>query len=151
MKTSLPTVKTSKGFTLIELLIVVTILGILALIGVAAFRGLQGRGNDEKRNADLNAIASALEVNRVAGKYVGLADSQFASGKIPTDPISTRHYCISHNTAGTAISKPAAWAAGCTAPFVQVASGVPDANTTIWMVCATLQDDSTVGCRNSAQ
>ncbi len=148
----LPNRNSTKGFTLIELLIVVTILGVLSLIGVAAFRGLQNRGNDEKRMADLNAVASALEVNKTSSGYQLLADSQFQSGKIPADPTSTKVYCIMSASSGSVGSKPAAWA-GTTCPggYGALSPTTPTANSTIWMVCATLQNGSSVECRTSAQ
>lgn len=50
------------GFTLVELLVVITILGILATIGLVAFTSAQARGRDTQRKSDLKQIASALEL-----------------------------------------------------------------------------------------
>jgi len=153
-----------KGFTLIELLVVITILAVLAVIGVAAYRGFTTKGNDGRRQADLEAIGNALEANKTAAGYQVLSTSQFASGSLPTDPISTRSYCVSSViTAGPTIgNKPAAWtAASCPAAaagvgingaaFATLSTSAPAANTTAWMICATLEDGTTVVCRNSAQ
>lgn len=51
-----------KGFTLVELLVVITILGILATIGLVAFASSQARGRDAQRKSDLKQIATALEL-----------------------------------------------------------------------------------------
>ena len=51
-----------KAFTLIELLIVISILGVLATIGLVAFRSAQFRGRDAQRKSDLKQISSALEL-----------------------------------------------------------------------------------------
>jgi len=50
------------GFTLVELLIVVSILGILATIGLFTFNSAQTRGRDSQRKSDLKQIVSALEL-----------------------------------------------------------------------------------------
>jgi prepilin-type N-terminal cleavage/methylation domain-containing protein len=50
------------GFTLVELLVVITILGILATIGLVAFSSSQARGRDAQRKSDLKQIATALEL-----------------------------------------------------------------------------------------
>ena len=50
------------GFTLVELLVVITILGILATIGLVAFASSQARGRDAERKSDLKQIATGLEL-----------------------------------------------------------------------------------------
>lgn len=50
-----------KGFTLIELLVVISIIGLLAAIGVVNFNKARIKGRDAKRKADLATIQSALE------------------------------------------------------------------------------------------
>lgn len=53
--------KASKGFTLIELLIVVSIIGVIALIGIASYQAVTKSGRDSKRQTDLKAIQSEME------------------------------------------------------------------------------------------
>lgn len=47
---------------MIELAVVITIITILAAMGTIVFRGVQRRARDGKRQADLKAIQTALEV-----------------------------------------------------------------------------------------
>src|SRR3972149_10331790 len=58
------TINKRKGFTLIELLVVIALIGILASFAIASFTSAQAKGRDSKRKADLNAVRTALELNR---------------------------------------------------------------------------------------
>ena len=49
------------GFTLIELLVVITIIGILAGIGLNSFQSSQKKSRDATRKSDLRQISHALE------------------------------------------------------------------------------------------
>lgn len=51
-----------KGFTLVELLVVITIIAILATIGMTVYKGAEKQGRMSKRIGDLKAIQSALEL-----------------------------------------------------------------------------------------
>lgn len=50
-----------KGFTLIELLVVITIIAIIASIGLISYQKVSQSGRDSKRQADLKQVQSALE------------------------------------------------------------------------------------------
>lgn len=50
------------GFTLIELLVVISIIAVLAVIGMAVFTGVQKGARDAKRRGDIQAISRALEI-----------------------------------------------------------------------------------------
>lgn len=92
MKKFLPkSVKNPQGFTLIELLVVVSIIAILAIIGLAIFGGVQGKARDIKRKADVDAIIKVYELkyDSLAGKYpasAAVTATDFAGGVRPTPP-----------------------------------------------------------------
>lgn len=50
------------GFTLLELLVVVTILGLLAAVGMGQYQTSQMKARDAQRKSDLSNIARALEM-----------------------------------------------------------------------------------------
>ncbi|MEK7514051.1 MAG: prepilin-type N-terminal cleavage/methylation domain-containing protein [Patescibacteria group bacterium] len=50
-----------QGFTLVELLIVITIIGILASIGLGTFTSAQTKSRDVKRKAHLKQLSDAFE------------------------------------------------------------------------------------------
>ena len=52
---------TLKGVTLVELLVVVSIIALLALISIFAFREQIFKGNDAKRKSDIGRIQLAVE------------------------------------------------------------------------------------------
>lgn len=54
--------KIEYAFTLVELLVVISIIGILASIGLVAFTSSQARGRDAQRKSDLKQVSSALEL-----------------------------------------------------------------------------------------
>ena len=76
--------KTKRGFTLIELLVVVSIIAILATIGLVMYSTASKSGRIGKRVADLKAIADALQI------YYNLNGNQY-----PTTGGSWRSECPS--------------------------------------------------------
>lgn len=96
MKKLLRTRKNQKGFTLVELLIAITILAILAVIGVTTYSGLQTNARNARRRADVDQIAKSIEVHYnqstnqfctgAAGTYCAPAANWYSGGTIPVDP-----------------------------------------------------------------
>lgn len=54
-----------RGFSLVELLVVVSIIGILAGVITVSSGSARAQGRDTKRQADLQLVASALELYRL--------------------------------------------------------------------------------------
>lgn len=54
-----------RGFSLIELMVAMSIIAILATIGITSYVNAQKRARDGRRKADLEQIRSALEMYRV--------------------------------------------------------------------------------------
>lgn len=54
--------KNKAGFTLIELLVAITIIGILAAIGLSSYSAAQRKARDARRKSDLQSVARALEL-----------------------------------------------------------------------------------------
>lgn len=53
-----------KGFTIVELLVIVIVIGMLVAIGVVGYGGIQNNARDTAVQADLESMASQLEVHR---------------------------------------------------------------------------------------
>jgi type IV pilus assembly protein PilA len=54
-----------RGFTIVELLIVITVIGILASIGIVSYNGSQNNARDAAVRSDLDSAAGVLESYRV--------------------------------------------------------------------------------------
>lgn len=147
MKKNLPQ---SFGFTLIELLVVISIIAVLAVIGLAIYTGQQKAARDARRRSDINSIAQAMEAQKSAGSttYSALAANFFSSGSVPADPASTNvapdsscpgvcKYCVKSGAGSCAITD------------TTVAAGAPAAVAT-WTICANLEAGGFF-CRSNAQ
>jgi prepilin-type N-terminal cleavage/methylation domain-containing protein len=69
----------SRGFTIIELVIVITILGILMVLGTVSLGSSQISGRDSKRKADIEAIANSLETYYNSGTDTHASTNQYPS------------------------------------------------------------------------
>lgn len=72
----MPAQKNKSGFTLVELLVVITIIAILAAVGLTVYKGAEKHGRMAKRIEDLKAIQVALELYYANNKtYPKTADT----------------------------------------------------------------------------
>ncbi|OGE37505.1 hypothetical protein A3B45_01875 [Candidatus Daviesbacteria bacterium RIFCSPLOWO2_01_FULL_39_12] len=156
-----------RGFTLIELLVVISIIAILAVIGITIFSGAQARARNAKRRTDVNALVSALEVNKdsTASVYAVISGSWFSGGGIPQEGTGgVPQYALLYVSAqGYTVNSPTAWLpaaatptsnntnpAGGTVAVVSLACGtppcggpIPGAGTLIYSfsVCTLLESE----------
>ncbi len=64
-----------KGFTIVELLIVIVVIGILALLVITTYTGIQQKARNAKRQTDITAIQTQLEAFfQTNGYYPNLTD-----------------------------------------------------------------------------
>lgn len=76
-----------KGFTFIEILLVVTIIAVLAAIGVVSYVSANKQSRDTRRKADLEQLRSALELYRSDnGTYV---DRTVSGGAVISTSLSS--------------------------------------------------------------
>lgn len=72
--------KNNKGFTIVELLIVIVVIGILALLVITAYSGIQAKARNSKRQTDLASLQTHLEAfYNDNGYYPSLTDMNTAS------------------------------------------------------------------------
>ena len=102
--------KFSQGFTFIEMLVVVTIIGILSMIGVVNFKVANQKARDGRRQGDLQQIRAALELYRTdqnAYPTTVQFTSPLAAGgttymsEVPTDPTTDYLYAYTSATGAT--------------------------------------------------
>jgi prepilin-type N-terminal cleavage/methylation domain-containing protein len=51
----------NKGFTIVELLIVIVVIGILALLVITTYSGIQAKARNSKRQTDIQSVQTQLE------------------------------------------------------------------------------------------
>lgn len=94
------TINVVEGFTLIEILVVITIITLLATVGISSYTTLTRQSFDSRRKADLEEVRAALEMYKsnngvypTAAEIVQGSIFEDASGKVylqkvPKDPKS---------------------------------------------------------------
>jgi prepilin-type N-terminal cleavage/methylation domain-containing protein len=91
-QSSIRTPKSAKGFTLFELVIVMTIIVILAAVGVTAYQHIQQKARESVLKQDLRELRRALDQYAAdREKLAGSLDDLVTAGyihDIPPDPIT---------------------------------------------------------------
>jgi len=77
-----------RGFTIVELVIVVTIMGILLVLGVVNLQGSQANGRDAERKADIESTAMHLETFYTSGSDSATTIGRYPSTLLTSNPIS---------------------------------------------------------------
>lgn len=155
------------GFTLVELMVAISIVAILAVIGLVVYGNVQANARNSQREQSLQAIATALEANKDPGKtaYKQILNAQFSGGAVPADPkaaaagTAQQRYCLIYTTTnpptlasqvpkygvGQFISNWNTCALTGTGTSVVIADSVPAAAVTMtsWAVCARDESDLT--------
>src|SRR5260370_41348709 len=72
--------KRNQGFTIVELLIVIVVIGILALLVITTYSGIQAKARNAKRSTDIASLQTQLEAFfSQNGYYPSLTDMNTAS------------------------------------------------------------------------
>lgn len=78
-----------RGFTLIELLITISIISILATIGITTYSSVMKQGRDSKRQSDVRSIQSALEQYFADQLYYPARSADTSASCPPTEGTGT--------------------------------------------------------------
>ena len=72
--------KRNQGFTIVELLIVIVVIGILALLVITTYSGIQQKARNSKRQTDVQSLQTQLEAfYSQNGYYPSLTDMNTSS------------------------------------------------------------------------
>lgn len=72
--------KRNQGFTIVELLIVIVVIGILALLVITTYSGIQAKARNSKRQSDIKSLQTQLEAFfSQNGYYPSLTDMNSGS------------------------------------------------------------------------
>lgn len=100
--------KKQSGFSFIELLVTISIIAIIAAVGLATYSTSQQKSRDAKRKADLKQIQVALEMCRSeTGSYPNSLGTSISCGtpsvvymsEVPAEPNTDTPYDYNYNAA----------------------------------------------------
>ncbi len=99
-----------RGFTLIELLVTMSIIAVLAAIGLSSYAFSQKRARDARRRADLESVRSALEIYRADTPATGYPNTNYTGlsgflmpnylSAMPIDPKNVSPYSYTYTGGG---------------------------------------------------
>lgn len=87
------------GFTLVELLIVIAVIGVLAVITIVAYNGVQQRANVDSLNSDLSNAADQLKLDQSQlGAYPTTTDAANGGSGLKVSTGTTYIYSVNNAT-----------------------------------------------------
>lgn len=146
--------KNDSGFTLVELLVVISIIAILATVGVATFNVAQQSARDGRARSDVTNIAKSIETSRSSDPLTGAVAYTYSAANYASDfktaPVGKNAYCI--KTGSLAVADPTAqdaWTTACpgsdaTAGWSPVSSGISAVAN--WKICTYLERSTSPLC-----
>lgn len=139
-----------RGFTIVELIIVITIMGILLVLGVANLRGSQANARDTERKADIESIAIHLEDFYTSGTTGSTTFGRYVSTSIIGQESAGLRDIDPKSLIAPGASSSSLVAATCTGVCGQTPTTVTPTPTTTTYVYQPLQADGTL-CTNGTQ
>lgn len=141
--------KFRNGFTLVELMVVISIISVLAVVGVTFYGSSQQKARNAKRISDIQEIAKTIDAHKnpswapincqgFINSYCPIQGSWFSSGQLPTDPLGGS-YCINSLSTTPMTPQPLG---GCNTVnnWTVITAGVnPSTSTVVWSVCTNLE------------
>ena len=143
--------KKDLGFTLVELLVVISIIAILATVGIASFNVAQQSARDGRARSDVTNIAKSIETSRNSDPVTGTVAYTYSAANYTSDfktaPAGKNAYCILNGTSVVPGDPTVAWTTTCPAAdpnnnWSPVSSGTVT-TTYYWKVCTWLERDTT--------
>ena len=133
-----------RGFTIVELIIVITIMGILLVLGVVNLRGSQMNARDTERKGDVESIALNME-----SFYTSGTDGSTIFGRYPSTTIigneTTYLRDVDPKTlASPGLSSPSLVPATCITTCVQTTAGVTPQPTEATYVYQPVKSDGSL-------
>lgn len=159
--------KKISGFSLVELLVVISIIVILAAIGMTVYADAQSKARDARRKADVDSIAKSLELTKDSNGYQPLSSAKFGSSEgLPKIDPQGYAYCIKSSSNATDVladTSASDWSSkncvsNSSGTWWNVGNGLPGgtndtpgANTVQWKVCTLLDNKTSIYCRYNVQ
>ncbi|MCL2110320.1 type II secretion system GspH family protein [Microgenomates group bacterium] len=141
--------KKQDGFSLIELMVVVSIMAILAVIGLGGFANAQRKARDSRRKADVKTIQNAMiSSSDMGGNLAACSARAEAGGTFPVDPRVTGSGAARNNDAYFLFA-PAGdcpdGVGGVLEPgdFPEILYIINESSDNVGMVCSTLEAPNT--------
>lgn len=139
-----------RGFTIVELIIVITIMGILLVLGVVNLRASQISARDSERKGDIEAIGLNLESFYTSGN-----SNSTSFGRYPSTGIIGQETVILPNIDPKSLNAPGQTtsslvAATCSGTCVQTIAGVTPTPTINTYVYQPIQSNGNL-CTNGSQ